>query len=100
MYGKPGHRLVARRVEQHAAGVHEDDAMRVLERPRRTLLRDDDRAADAVEEVEERFGGVGVELRRRLVEEQEPRPQRERGCEADALELSARELRDGAAGEV
>ena len=38
------------------------------------------------------LGAVGIELRGRLVEQQQPRSQRQRGREADALELAAREL--------
>ena len=41
---------------------------------------------------EERLGAVGVELGRRLVEQQELRLERERRGEADALQLPAREL--------
>jgi hypothetical protein len=48
----------------------------VRERPRRTLLGDEDGARQALDEVEERVGRLGVELRRGLVEEQEPRPER------------------------
>ena len=46
----------------------------------------------ALDEVEERLGGRRVELRRRLVEQQQLRPQRERRREADALQLAARQL--------
>jgi hypothetical protein len=44
----------------------------------RTLLGDEDGAREQLDEIEERLGSVGIELRRRLVEEQELRPQCER----------------------
>ena len=50
--------------------------------------------------LEERFGALRIELRRRLVEQQELRLERERGGEADALELAAGKLGDAPAGEV
>ena len=53
-----------------------------------------------LDEVEERLGRFGIELRRRLVEQQELRPQRECGCERHALQLAARELAGRAVGEV
>src|SRR5215203_6957052 len=68
---------VARAVEEDPTALHEEDAVAVRERPRGPLLRDDDRAREPLHEVEERLGGVGIELRGRLVEEQQPRPQRE-----------------------
>ena len=70
------------------------DAVGVRERARRTLLGDEHRARQALDQVEERLGGLGIELRGRLVEQQQPRPKRERRGEADALQLAARELAD------
>ena len=64
------------------------------------LLGDDDRAAVRARVLEQRLGGVAVELRRRLVEEQQLGLERESRREADALQLAARELGDGALGEV
>ena len=49
---------------------------------------------------EECLGAIGVELGRRLVEQQELRSQRERRGEADALQLPARELDRAAAREM
>ena len=50
--------------------------------------------------LEQRLGGVAVELGQRLVEKQQLGLERERGREADALELAARELADVPLGEV
>ena len=59
-----------------------------LERHRRALLGDDDGPAPLGCEVEERLRAAGVELRRRLVEEQERGPEREDRREADTLQLA------------
>ncbi len=53
-----------------------------------------------LEQVEERLGGLRVELRRRLVEQQQPRPEGERRGETHALQLAGGELGHGALGEV
>ena len=98
--GEPRERLVARRVEHDAPAVHEEHAVDVRERPCGPLLRDEDRARQALDEVEERLGRLGIELRGRLVEQQQLRPQRERGRERDALQLAARELAVDALGEL
>ena len=80
--------------------AQEDDAVGERERQLGPLLGDDDRAAVRARVLEERLGGVAVELRRRLVEQQQLRLERERRREADALQLAARELRDGTLREV
>ena len=97
---EPGDRLIARRVEQHAPAVEERDAIGVRQRKRRMLLGEDDRRADVERMVEEGLRALGIELRRRLIEQQQLRSECERRGEADALQLPARELRDAAAGEV
>ena len=56
------------------------------------MLGEDDRRAEALDRVEEERGRVGVELGRRLVEQQQLRLERQRRGEADALQLAAREL--------
>jgi hypothetical protein len=48
--------------------------------------------AEALDLVQEELSGRGVELRRRLVQEQELRLERESGGEADPLEFAAGEL--------
>ena len=100
MLVEPCHGFVARCVEDDAAAVEEQDPVGVAERRGRALLRDDDGGAAPERVVEERLRPVGIELRRRLVEEQQLRPEGESGREADALKLAAGELRDAAAGEM
>ena len=56
------------------------------------MLGEHDGRAETLDRVEEERGAVGIELRGRLVEQQQLRLQRERGREADALELAAGEL--------
>ncbi len=86
---EPGEPGVSRRVERDASVLHEEHTVCVRERSRRPLLRDDDGAAYAIEKLEELVGGGGIELGRRLVEQEELRPECERRGETDALELSA-----------
>ena len=91
--GEPRDRLVARCVEHDPAVVHEERRGRRARAdvpaaaPRRRP-----RTADCSTMLEERIGRVGIELRRRLVEQQQLRPQRERRRERDALQLAARQL--------
>ncbi len=60
------------------------------------VAHDDGRAALGVrklgEQVVEDARVAGIELARRLVGEQQPRPMRERGADGDALPLAAGEL--------
>src|SRR3989441_7311355 len=76
----------------------EDGAIAELERPGRALLGDQHRrpplARERARELQEVVGSVRIELRGGLVEQQQPRLERERRGEADALELAARELDD------
>ncbi len=72
--------------------LEEDDAVGVAERARRALLGDDDARVAAERELEERLRPRGVELRGRLVEQQQLRLERERRGEADALQLAAGDL--------
>ena len=91
---EPRHRLVTRRVEKHAAALDEQRAIGDGERTGRPLLGEEHRRTveSAAEVCEEAVGAVRVELRRRLVQQQELRAERERGRETHALELAAREL--------
>ena len=89
---QPLERLGARRVEDDPAAVDEDHPRRELERPRDAVLGEHDRGAEPLDGGEEERRGVGVELRGRLVEQEQLRLEREGGGEAHALELTAREL--------
>ena len=68
--------------------------------PRRALLRDDDRAVESLDRVEERIGGRRVDLRGRLVEQEQARLERERRGQRDPLQLATRELGGPALGEM
>ncbi len=92
MRREPFEAFVARRVEEQAPVLQEEHAVGDGERPLGALLREDDGGAGALDLCEEARGGVGIELRRRLVEQHEPRPHRQGGGQADPLELPAREL--------
>ena len=92
MLGEPRERVVACCVEDDAAAVHEEDAIDVRERSCRALLRHEDRARQVLDEIEERLSGLGIELRRRLVEQQQTWLQGERRRQRHALQLAAREL--------
>ena len=59
-----------------------------------------DRAAERGREVEQRLRSLGVELRGRLVEQEEPRTKNERRCNTDTLELAGGELVGLPAGEM
>ena len=89
---EPGSCLVDARVEQQAAVFDIEHAVGDRERPVDALLGEHDGAAGLLDGGEKQLGAGRVELRRRLVEQQQPRLERERGREADALQLSAREL--------
>ena len=90
--GQPLERLRPGSVEDDPALVDEDHPRRELERPRDAVLGEDDRGAEPLHGGEEERRGLGVELRGRLVEEEQLRLKREGGGEAYALELTAREL--------
>ena len=98
--GEPRQRIVARCVEDNPAAVHEEDAPDMGERPRRALLGHEHGARQVLDEVEERIRRLGVELRRRLVEQQQPRAQRERRGQRHALQLAAGELARHALGKM
>ena len=89
---QPLERLGARRVEEEAALVDEERRGRELKRPADAVLGEHDGRTEPLDGVEEERGAFGIELRRRLVEEQQLRLQRERRRQADALELAAGEL--------
>jgi hypothetical protein len=80
------------RIEHDPPVLEEEDPIHRIEEALGAVLGDEHGSAGPERVPDERSGAVGVELRRRLVEEQQPRPQRERGCEAHPLELAAREL--------
>ena len=97
---EPGARLGDGRVEDDAALLHHHHPIGNRERAVDPLLGEDDGALRLLDRGEECLGTVCVELGRRLVEQQELRSQRERRREADALQLSARELDRAPAREV
>ena len=97
---QPLERALAGSVEEHPSAVEEDDAVGALEGEGEPLLGADDGDAEPTRPVEERAGGARVELRGRLVEEQEPRLEGERRGQADALELAAGEPGDRARRQV
>src|SRR5262249_28356193 len=100
---QPGDRLVDRGIERDRSMVEEENAVGVLQCTGGTLLGEDDGgpafARERGDELDERVGDVRVELRRRLVEEEQPRPERERRGEADALQLAAGKRRRAPVGE-
>ena len=89
---QPLDRLGARGVEDEAAAVDEEDTRRELERARDAVLGENDRRAEPLDGVEEERGRGRVELRRRLVEQQQLRLERERRGEAHPLQLAAGQL--------
>ena len=80
-------RLVAGRVEPDPALVDEEHAVAALERQRGPLLREEDRRAELAGEVEELFGALRIELRGRLVEQEQRGLEGEHRGEAHSLEL-------------
>ena len=76
------------------------DTVDVGQRTSRPLLRDDDGARQLLDDLEERIRRGGIELGRRLVEQQELRAKRERGRERDALQLASGQLGRLPAGQV
>jgi hypothetical protein len=80
------------RIDHDPPVLHEDDAVAALQRQGRPLLGDHDRAAERRREVEQRLRSLGIELRGRLVEQEEPRTKNERRCNTDTLELAGGEL--------
>ncbi len=97
---EPGNSLVAWSVEHDAPRVEEEDAIGSRQRARRPLLGDEHGARQARDQLEERVGSRGVELRRRLVEQEQLRPQREGRGERHALKLARGQLRDRALRQV
>jgi hypothetical protein len=83
--GEPIDSRVARRVELDPAGVEKEHTVGARERSGRTLLGDEHGARQARNELEELVGCGRVELRRRLVEQEQSRPERECRREAHAL---------------
>jgi hypothetical protein len=98
--GQPVEYTIGRPVEEDGAGVDEHHARGDRKRAVRSLLGQDDGRRGRCGELEKALRRSGIELRRRFVQQQQRRLQRERGCETDALELAAGQLRDGTVGEV
>src|SRR6266566_338337 len=88
--------LADRAVERQAPPVEEENPVAGLERQGWPLLGQQHRRAALAGEpqgqLDQRLGGLGVELRRRLVEEQQLRLERQRRSDAHALQLTARQL--------
>ena len=89
---QPGQRLRLRCVDRNPPALHEDDSIAALQRQRRSLLGDDDRAPECRGEIEQRLRRLGIELRRRLVEQEQLRTEGERRSDTDPLELAGGEL--------
>ena len=80
--------------------LEEHDPTREPERTLGTLLGENDRRAELDRLLEKPFGAVGIELRRRFVEQQQLRLERERRRKAHALKLPARQLGHGTLGKL
>ena len=93
VFGEPCARLVDGSVEDKTATIHEEHALRKLERPLDALLGEHEGTPEGVQHLEERLRAGRVELRRRLVEQQQVRMHRQSRGQANALELASRELR-------
>ncbi len=78
MLCEPGKPVIAHGVGEDPATLHEEHSVGQAERPPGALLGENGGRAKLVDEGEETFGRLGIELRRRLVEEQEPRAKRKR----------------------
>jgi hypothetical protein len=91
---QPAKRALARCIEQQTPSLEEENPIACIEHPRRPLLGDDDGPAEASGELEQVVGGLRIELRGRLVEEEKLRVEGQRRREADALQLPRGQLRD------
>ncbi len=89
---QPDARFRDRCIEDDAALLHHDHAIRDCERTVDALLGKHDGTARRVDRGEERLRPGDVELRRRLVEQEQLGSERERGGKAHTLQLAAREL--------
>src|SRR5205807_634929 len=78
---EPLERVFPAAVEQDPPVFEEEHAVAALERKRGALLDDDDRATELAGKVEQRRRGIGVDLRRGLVEQEQVRFEREDGRE-------------------
>ncbi len=92
----PGEELARRRVARDRAVREDDDAVGVGQAALEPVLGEHDRRppllVEPPQQPDQLVAGDRVELRRRLVEQHEPRPAGERGAERDALQLAAGEL--------
>jgi hypothetical protein len=93
-------RLVAGRVELDPPVRHEEHAVAPLERQGRPLLGDENRGAEPAGDVEDLDGSFWVELRRRLVEDEQLRFERKHGSETNPLELTGRKRLGAALGQA
>jgi hypothetical protein len=93
---RPGGEGVRRAVEGDRAAVERDHAVGGGEAALEPVLGDDDRGppllVDAPQHGQQLVAGHGVELRGRLVEQQQLRSAGKRGAERHALELAAGQL--------
>jgi hypothetical protein len=87
-------------VEGDPALVDEQHAAAALERQRRPLLGDEHRRAELAGDVEDLDRSFRIELRGRLVQDEQLRLEREHRGEADALELAGRQGLRSALGET
>src|SRR5205085_3444641 len=87
-------------VEHETALFEEEHAVAGLEYALGALLGDDHGRAGGARELDRVRRAAGVELRGRLVEQEQARLEREHCGQADALELTAGELRDAPAGQL
>src|SRR5687768_11994088 len=85
---EPLERRRPRSVQQEPPLLDEEDALAALEGQGRALLGDDDCRTALERQVEDRLRALRIELRGRLVEQQELWLQRERRRQAHALELA------------
>ena len=92
----PGEELGRAGVADHAPAAHRDRSVGEAQAPLEPVLGDHDRGVEVLVEAPEQrdqlVAGDGVELRGRLVEQDQLRPARERRAERDALELAAGQL--------
>src|SRR2546426_7318716 len=95
---EPGPSVVDRAVERKTPVLEEQQTVGNFERQSRPLLGQQHSCAAVAREpqrqLDQPFGGPWVELRSRLVEQQELRLERKGGREADPLQLAPGKLGD------
>ena len=104
MLGGPLEHRARRRVAGDRAVAQDDDAVGVRQAALEPVLGEDDGGplflVEAAQQPDQLVAGDGVELRGRLVEQDERRAAGERRAERDALQLAAGELVRGAVEQV